>query len=123
MNGDLPGVTDILLSAVLAWPLSLSTTHTAAESSVASCRSDNITSGGSYKLAPSIASTSRSTDTGAETNTKVKVDARVDASIDTEPGPSSESTETNESSLSSCGASCAGTRDRNPSWRVLISIF
>ena len=123
MDGGLPGVTDILLSAVLARPLSLSTTHTAAKSSVASCRSDNITSGGSNKLAPSISSANTSTDTGAETNTKVKVDARVDAGIDTKPSPSSDSTESKDSSLRSCGASCAGTGDWNPSVKVLISIL
>ena len=123
MDGGLPGVTDILLYAVLARPLSLSTNHTAADSSVASCRSDNITSGGSDKLAPSIATTNSSTDTSAEANTKVKVDARVDAGIDTKPSPSSKSTKSNESSLSSCVASCAGTGDRNPSGKVFISIL
>ena len=123
IDGDLPGVTDILLYAVLARLLSLSTNHNAADSSVASCRSDNITSRGPNKLAPSIASADTSTDTSTEVNTKVKVDACVDAGIDTKPGPSSKSIKSNESSLSSIVASCASTGDRNPSWKVLMSIL
>ena len=119
-DDGLPGVTDILLSAVLA--RCLGTHTTAADCSITPGRSDNISSGGSNKLSPSIASAD-ATNTSAKTNTKVKVEARVDAGIDTKPSPSSDSTKSKDSSLRSSGASCAGTGDWNPSVKVLISIL